>query len=101
VLKLGNNTIAGIVMEKANGTNVVKSLKREGFCNVSWSAGCQNVYAMSIVYLLGLPALTGASACLCIVLLASVMQLHGQVPQARQLLQRELHPALQDVTSCM
>jgi hypothetical protein len=35
VLKLGNNTIAGIVMEKANGTNVVKSLKREGFCNVS------------------------------------------------------------------
>jgi hypothetical protein len=39
VLKLGNNTIAGIVMEKANGTNVVKSLKREGFCNVSaWQA---------------------------------------------------------------
>jgi hypothetical protein len=35
VLKLGNNNIAGIVMEKANGTNVVKSLKRDGFCNVS------------------------------------------------------------------
>jgi hypothetical protein len=34
VLKLGNSNIAGIVMEKANGTNVVKTLKREGFCNV-------------------------------------------------------------------
>jgi hypothetical protein len=34
VLKLGNNNIAGIVMEKANGANVVKTLKRDGFCNV-------------------------------------------------------------------
>ncbi|WIA33353.1 hypothetical protein OEZ86_006490 [Tetradesmus obliquus] len=36
VLKLDNDNIGGIVMEKANGTNVVKTLKREGFCNVRY-----------------------------------------------------------------
>ncbi|WIA13206.1 hypothetical protein OEZ85_006798 [Tetradesmus obliquus] len=36
VLKLENDNIGGIVMEKANGTNVVKTLKREGFCNVRY-----------------------------------------------------------------
>lgn len=35
VLKLPNQTIVGIVMEKANGQNVSKTLNDPNFCNVS------------------------------------------------------------------
>lgn len=47
VMKLSNNQIVGIIMEKANGNNVSKTLADPNFCNVSISgvaseeqAGC-------------------------------------------------------------
>lgn len=38
MLKLHDDSMVGIIMEKANGNNVVKTLKDPGFCNVSTAA---------------------------------------------------------------
>lgn len=52
VLKLHDDSIVGIIMEKANGKNVVKTLQNPDFCNVSSAAVAwwgQVAYPISVV----------------------------------------------------